>query len=104
MCLESLEKQIAVPSLLHKHLCWWLQEENILAGQSLHPLQHAWQIFTDTSDIGWAAHLGDFTARGLWSFSRKQTPHNYIPRRKSGIYWIQVRRAAAAAEISLWTR
>ena len=31
--------------------------------------------------------------------------HYYIPRRKSGIYWIQVRRAAAAAvEISLWTR
>ena len=40
---------------------------------------------------------------------------NYIPRRKSGIYWIQVRRAAATAaaaaaaaaaavEISLWTR
>ena len=28
---------------------------------------------------------------------------NYIPRRKSGIYWIQVRRAAAV-EISLWTR
>ena len=27
---------------------------------------------------------------------------NYIPRRKSGIYWIQVRRAAV--EISLWTR
>ena len=27
------------------------------------------------------------------------------PRRKSGIYWIQVRRAAAAAvEISLWTQ
>ena len=29
---------------------------------------------------------------------------HYIPRRKSGIYWIQVRRAAAAVEISLWTR
>ena len=31
----------------------------------------------------------------------------YIPRRKLGIYWIQVRRAATAAaavEISLWTR
>ena len=47
---------------------------------------------------------------------RKFTPKSsglrtyyYIPRRKSGIYWIQVRRAAAAAtaaavEISLWTR
>ena len=35
---------------------------------------------------------------GLWN-------SYYIPRRKSGIYWIQVRRAAAAAvEISLWTR
>ena len=34
---------------------------------------------------------------------------DYIPRRKLGIYWIQVRRAAAAAaaaavEVSLWTR
>ena len=38
----------------------------------------------------------------------RQWSVNYIPRRKSGIYWIQVRRAAAAAaaavEISLWTR
>ena len=30
--------------------------------------------------------------------------NNYIPRRKLGIYWIQVRRAAATVEISLWTR
>ena len=31
--------------------------------------------------------------------------NSYIPRRKLGIYWIQVRRAAAAAvEISLWMR
>ena len=44
-------------------------------------------------------------------FTQDYTPislYNYIPRRKSGIYWIQVRRAAAAAaaavEISLWTR
>ena len=41
-------------------------------------------------------------------WSRNGRVINYIPRRKSGIYWIQVRRAAAAAaaavEISLWTR
>ena len=30
--------------------------------------------------------------------------HRYIPRQKSGIYWIQVRRAAAAVEISLCMR
>ena len=52
----------------------------------------------------------------LRTFVRKLTPKSsdlctyyYIPRRKSGIYWIQVRRAApaaaaAAVEISLWTR
>ena len=35
-------------------------------------------------------------------YSKSHFSH-YIPRRKSGIYWIQVRRAAAV-EISLWTR
>ena len=47
-----------------------------------------------------------------WDYPIKKAlylPYHYIPRRKSGIYWIQVRRAAAAAaaaavEISLWTR
>ena len=39
-------------------------------------------------------------------FVKNAEKAHYIPRRKSGIYWIQVRRAAAAAavEISLWTR
>ena len=35
----------------------------------LHPLQHALQLFTDASNEGWGAHLGDYTARGLWSKS-----------------------------------
>ena len=46
--------------------------------------------------------------RATFTYGPKQFSHYYIPRRKSGIYWIQVRRAAAAAaaavEISLWTR
>ena len=42
----------------------------------------------------------------IWFSNEPAFVHYYIPRRKSGIYWIQVRRAAAAAavEISLWTR
>ena len=39
----------------------------------------------------------------LYGLLQKAVIFNYIPRRKSGIYWIQVRRAAAV-EISLWTR
>ena len=46
--------------------------------------------------------------KALIYYTVNKSHHNlfiYIPRRKSVIYWIQVRRAAAAAvEISLWTR
>ena len=63
---ESLEV-IPLPQSLHPHLDWWLLESNVLRGQPLHPLQHALQIFTDTSNEGWGAHLGDATARGVWS-------------------------------------
>ena len=64
---EVLEKVIPVPQSLYPHLDWWLDENNVLNGQPLHPLQHAVQLFTDASNEGWGAHLGDFTARGVWS-------------------------------------
>ena len=40
---ESLEKVIPVPRSLHPHLQWWLQEENVLTVQPLHPVKHALQ-------------------------------------------------------------
>ena len=57
--LESLEKIIPIPKSLHPHLIWWLKEENALLGQHLHPLYHTVQIFTDASNKGWGAHLGE---------------------------------------------
>ena len=54
---ESLFKVIPVPSSLHQHLKWWLQEENILVDQSLHPLDHTVQVFADASEEGWGALL-----------------------------------------------
>ena len=50
---ESLEKRIPLPRSLHPHLQWWLKEDNVLTGQPLHPMQHALQIFTDSSKEGW---------------------------------------------------
>ena len=64
---ESLEKEIPVPRSLHVHLKWWAEEANVLPGQHLHPLQRALQIFTDTSNEGCGAHLGDFTSNSIWS-------------------------------------
>ena len=75
---EVLEKVIPVPQSLHPHLDWWLDGTNVLKGQPLHPLQHAVQLFTDASNEDWGAHLGDFTARGVWSSMESRLHINYL--------------------------
>ena len=75
---ESLEKVIPIPSSLHPHLQWWLQEDNVLTGQPLHPIKHALQIFTDASKEGWGAHLNEHTARGTWSLPESKLHINYL--------------------------
>ena len=64
---EALEEIIPLPKSLHIHLRWWLDPNKVLKGQPLHPLRHTLQRFTDASNKGWGAHLGDYTAKGLWS-------------------------------------
>ena len=75
---ESLEKIIPLPRSLHPHLQWWLEEDNVLQGQPLHPIRHALQIFTDASKEGWGAHLNEFTARGSWSVPESKLHINYL--------------------------
>ena len=50
----------------------------MLRGQPLHPLSHALQLFTDASNEGWGAHLGDSTARGVWSEVESQLHINFL--------------------------
>ena len=76
--LESLEKIIPLPSSLHPHLQWWLEANNVLQGQPLHPIRHALQIFTDASKEGWGAHLNELTARGSWSVPESNLHINYL--------------------------
>ena len=75
---ESLDKVIPLPPSLHPHLDLWLSESNVLRGQPLYPLQHALQIFTDASNEGWGAHLGDSTARGVWSDPESHLHINFL--------------------------
>ena len=75
---ESLEKTIPIPRSLHPHLRWWLDGENVLTGQPLHPLKHALQLFTDASKEGWGAHLNERTARGTWSLPESKLHINYL--------------------------
>ena len=73
-----IRKVILIPRSLHSHLQWWLQEDNILTGQPLHPIKHAVQIFTDASKEGWGAHLNEHTARGAWSLPESKLHINYL--------------------------
>ena len=75
---ESLEKTIPIPRSLHPHLQWWLDEENVLTGQPLHPLKHVLQLFTDASKEGWGAHLNERTARGTWSLPESRLHIIYL--------------------------
>ena len=63
---------------VHPHLQWWLEEDNVLQGQPLHPLKHALQIFTDASKEGWGAHLNEHTARAVWSLPESELHINYL--------------------------
>ena len=75
---ESLEKMIPIPSSLHPHLQWWLEEDNVLTGQPLHPVRHALQIFTDALKEGWGTHLNEYIARGAWSLPESKRHINYL--------------------------
>ena len=73
-----MEKTIPIPKSLHPHLVWWLEENNVITGQPLHPLKHALQIFTDASKEGWGAHLNKHIARGNWSLPESKLHMNYV--------------------------
>ena len=75
---ETLEKTIPIPRSLDPHLKWWLEEGNVIKGQTLHPLAHTLQIFTDASKEGWGAHLNELMARGRWSLPESKLHINYL--------------------------
>ena len=61
-------QQMSLPSVdfLHR-IVSQMEEANVIPIQLLHPLEHELQIFTDASNKSWGAHIGDCTARGVWS-------------------------------------
>ena len=77
--VRSLRKWvIPLPSSFHPHLDWWLDDGNVLRGQPLHSLSHALQLLSDISNEGWGAHLGDSTARGMWSDTESRLHINFL--------------------------
>ena len=60
------------------HLEWWQNPTNVMKGADLHPKDHSIQLFTDTSNEGWGAHLEQASTKGLWSDREKRLHINVL--------------------------
>ena len=56
----------------------YVPHRHVFRGQPFHPLGHALQMFIDASNEGWGAHLGDSTARGMWSDTESRLHANFL--------------------------
>ena len=50
----------------------------MLQGEFVHPREHEKLMFTDASNAGWGAHLGQNSTGGVWSFTEKHLHINLL--------------------------
>ena len=55
---------------------WWLALDRLELGISLDQVNLHLDFWSDTSDVGWGAHLLDLTASGLWSLEEVELSIN----------------------------
>ena len=53
-----------------RDLKWWLHLPRLEAGVSLQQVSPDLDFWSDTSDVGWGAHLGSLTASSLWDLDQ----------------------------------
>ena len=52
---------------IRQDLLWWLDRERLELGISLEQVSPQLDLWSDASDVGWGAHLGEEVVSGLWS-------------------------------------
>jgi hypothetical protein len=62
-----LSVEIPMTEECRQQLHWWLRKENVMPGVSVNPFSPKVQMFTDASNTGWGAHVGDKMFAGDWS-------------------------------------
>ena len=75
---QSLDKRIPVTVNFLKHLKWWEDLQNLMAGAPIHPHVHNTLVFTEASQKGWGAHLNKIVLSGLWSNKEAQLHINVL--------------------------
>ena len=75
---QSLDSLLPWTETISAHLDWWQNPANVMKGSDLHPKDHSIQLFTDTSNEGWGAHLEQSSTKGLWSDQEKRLHINVL--------------------------
>ena len=52
---------------IRRDLEWWLDRDRLELGIALDQVSPQQELWSDASDVGWGAHLGEDMASGLWS-------------------------------------
>ena len=73
-----LDRLIPWNQKMIQHGEWWLDPQNVLQGEHLHPKEHEKLIFTDASNAGWGAHSDQNYTGGGWSLSEKHLHINLL--------------------------
>ena len=60
-----------------REVIWWLQNVR-LSGRPIREQDPEWTLFTDASNEGWGAHLGERTAGGRWTDKEKEKHINVL--------------------------
>ena len=68
-CHHSPHSGVVVSLMVEKEIKWWLDQVNLYRSTSLVPPSHTTELYTDSSMVGWGAHLGSLVARGTWPLS-----------------------------------
>ena len=55
---------------------WWLTRSRLKEGTSLAQVSPQLDLWSDSSDVGWVAHLGEEFASGLWSLEEAELSLN----------------------------
>ena len=53
--------------LIQDDLSWWLDHDRLVLGVSLEQVSPQLELWSDASDVGWGAHIGNQVASGLWA-------------------------------------
>ena len=75
---QSLDSLLPWTEAIAAHLDWWQNPSNVVKGADLHPKDHSIQLFTDTSNEGWGAHLDQNSTKCLWSDREKRLHINVL--------------------------